>query len=165
MHGRRWFFRPVGLDGDDGGNEQERGNANKKENSENSTRPQEEINWHKLIWEDFLPNALTIGVPYELFWRLNPKKLKAFQIAFENKRKIRDEENWISWGVYGMSALSVVLGNVFSKNSRYVENPFLQSLKNKTKILTEEEKEQKTKELFMQLSIMESNYKMSKKTK
>ena len=88
-----------------------------------------------------MPNALTIGVPYELFWHLNPTKLKPFYKAFENKRKIRDEENWTYWGYYGMSALSVVLANAFSKNSqaKYIEKPVCQEMANKDRELTEEE--------------------------
>ena len=165
MHGRRWFFRPVGLDGDAGGNEQECGNTSQEKNSQNSARPQEETNWHKIIWEDFLPNALTIGVPYEIFWHLNPTKLKPFQTAFENKRKLRDEENWIVWGTYGISALSVVLDSAFSKNSqaKFVEKPVYQQAKENNGELTEEEKIQQTEQLFMQLRLMESNYNLNHK--
>ena len=164
MHGGRWFFRPVGSDGDDGRNEQERRRTDQEKNSESSPRPQEEINWHKLIWEDFLPNALTIGVPYELFWRLNPTKLKPFYTAFENKRKMRDEENWLYWGTYGISAFTVVLANAFSKNSqaKYVEKPIYQQLTNKSEQLTEQEKIEQTKQLFMQLQIMQVNHKSTK---
>lgn len=145
MHGRRWFFRPVGLGGNDGGNESECGSTDKEENSENSTRPQEEIDWHKLIWEDFLPNALTIGVPYELFWHLNPKKLKPFYTAFENKRKLRDEENWLYWGTYGLSALQTVMSHfgagLSGKKSdvEYIKKPMYQEIANKDRELTEEE--------------------------
>ena len=164
MHGGRWFFRPIGSDGNDGGNEQERRNSDQEKNSESSARSQEEVNWHKIIWEDFLPNALTIGVSYELFWHLNPTKLKPFQIAFENKRRMRDEENWLYWGTYGMSALSVVMANAFSKNSKakYVEKPIYQQISNKKEELTEEEKIEQTKQLFMKLQVMQSNHKAKK---
>ena len=168
MYGRRWFFRPVGLDGDDGGNESERGRTNKEEKSEDSTRPQEEINWHKLIWEEFLPSALTIGVPYELFWHLNPTKLKPFYTAFENKRKLRDEENWLYWGNYGLSALQTVMSHfgagLSGKKSdvEYIKKPIHQQANNKAEELTEEEKIKQTQQLFMQLQIMGANHKLSK---
>ena len=160
MHGRRWFFRPVGLDGNDGGNEQERSGTSEEETS----RPQEKINWHKIIWEDILPNALTIDVPYDVFWHLNPKKLKPFQIAYENKRRLRDEEQWMYWGSYGISALSVVIENVLSKNTKveYVKKPILQQVASTSENLTEEEKKKQTEHLFMQLMIMETNHKSSK---
>ena len=107
---------------------------------------------------------MTIDVPYELFWHLNPTKLKPFQIAFDNKRRMRDEENWLYWGTYGMSALSVVLANAFSKNSqaKYVEKPIYQQIVNKKEKLTEEEKIEQTKQLFMQLQVMQSNHKDKK---
>lgn len=88
-----------------------------------------------------MPDALTIGVTYNLFWHLNPKKLKPFFKAFENKRKMRDEESWIWWGTYGISALSVVLASAFSKDSKakYVNKPVYQEMEDKDKELTEEE--------------------------
>ena len=110
-----------------------------------------------------LPNALTIGVSYELFWHLNPTKLKPFYTAFENQRKMRDEENWIVWGTYAMSMFSTVLASAFNKNSqaKYIEKPVYQSAKENQ--ITQKEKEQKIEQLFMQLQIMETNYNLNHK--
>lgn len=104
-------------------------------------------------------------MPYELFWHLNPTKLKPFQTAFENQRKLRDEEQWIYWGTYAMSALSVVMANAFSKNShaKFVEKPIYQQVRENTGELTEEEKIRQTEQLFMQLRLMESNYNLNHK--
>ena len=104
-------------------------------------------------------------MPYELFWHLNPTKLKPFHTAFENKRKLRDEENWITWGTYAMSALSVIMANAFSKNSqaKFIEKPVYQQVRENTGELTEEEKIRQTEQLFMQLQLMESNYKLNHK--
>lgn len=111
-----------------------------------------------------MPDALTIGVPYDLFWHLNPTKLKPFYTAFENKRKIRDEENWLTWGTYAMSMFSVILANAFNKNSqaKYIENPIYKQAKNNGQ-LTEEEKQKQIEQLFMQLQIMETNFKSNHK--
>ena len=100
-----------------------------------------------------------------MFWHLNPTKLKPFQTAFENQRKIRDEENWLTWGTYAMSMFSVVLANAFSKNSqaKYIESPIYQQAKENKKI-TEEEKKNQIEQLFMQLQIMETNYKLNHKS-
>lgn len=100
-----------------------------------------------------------------MFWHLNPTKIKPFYKAFENKRKMRDEENWIYWGTYGMSALSVVLANAFSKNSqvKYIEKPVYQSAEEQTGELTEEEKIRQTEQLFAQLKLMEVNYNLNHK--
>lgn len=63
-----------------------------------------------------------------------------------------------------MSALSVVLSNAFSKNSKaeFIEKPILQNLKTISKELTEEEKKRQTEQLFMQLMIMGVNHKNNK---
>lgn len=116
-----------------------------------------------------MPNALTIGVPYELFWRLNPTKLKPFYTAFENKRKLRDEESWLYWGNYGLSALQTVMSHfgagLSGKKSdvEYIKKPIHRQENNKAEELTEEEKKQQTEQLFMQLQIMGANHKLSKK--
>ena len=109
---------------------------------------------------------MTIGVPYELFWHLNPTKLKPFYTAFENKRKMRDEEQWLYWGTYGMSALSVVLENAFSKNSKaeYIQKPVYQTESKNNEQITKEEKKQKTEKLFMQLILMEANFNLNHKS-
>lgn len=106
-----------------------------------------------------MPSALSIDVPYELFWHLNPTKLKPFFKAFENKRKMRDEEQWMYWGTYGMSALSTIVAHAFSKGSqaKYIEEPLFKKLES-NKEITEEEKRIKTEQLFMQLQIMQINF-------
>lgn len=111
-----------------------------------------------------LPSALTIDVPYELFWHLNPKKLKPFYTAFENKRKLRDEENWFVWGNYAMSAFITIVSNVLSKNSqaKYVEKPLYKMIETQ-KELTEEEKRIKREELFTKLQIMQANFEITHK--
>jgi hypothetical protein len=111
---------------------------------------------------------LTIGVPYELFWHLNPKKLKPFYTAYENKRKIRDEEMWIWVGAYFKSAFETVIAHFGAglsgktSQAKYIDKPIYKNISN-NKELTEEEKIKQTKELFMQLSIMEANFNSRKK--
>lgn len=104
-------------------------------------------------------------MPYNLFWHLNPTKLKPFYTAFENKRKLRDEENWITWGTYAMSALSVVMANAFSKNSqaKFIEKPVSQQVRENAGELTEDEKQKQIELLFMQLRLMEANHKLNHK--
>ena len=163
MYGGRWFFRPIGSDGDVTRNEQGHRRADKEEAEKSSARSQEEANWHKIIWEEILPWALTVDVPYELFWHLNPKKLHPFYTAFENKRRLRDEENWFVWGTYGMSAFATILASAFSKgsNAKFIEKPlYKSSAEVKAEALTEEEKIKQTELLFMKLEIMGANHKL-----
>lgn len=87
-------------------------------------------------------SALVLGVPYDVFWHLTPKKLESFYKADEIKRQRRDEENWIL-GRYVLSAVSVAIEhNLAGKNAKtkYIENPFLQELEIG---LTEEERNEK----------------------
>ena len=63
-----------------------------------------------------------IGVPYELFWKLNPRKLKPFEAAY--KMKLDREQDMINakaWvnGLY----VQMAIGSCFSKNSKYPESP------------------------------------------
>lgn len=79
-----------------------------------------------------LPNALAIGVPYETFWHLTPKKLKAFYKAYELKRKLLDEQMWFM-GQYVLSAVSMAVEhNLHGKKARskYIEKPILQTEQN-----------------------------------
>lgn len=75
------------------------------------------------IEKSWLPQCLSIGISYELFWKLNPEKLKPF---FEAE-KIKQEEkyrhaNYIAWltGLYMTHAIAAC----FSKNKKYPEKPF-----------------------------------------
>lgn len=76
-----------------------------------------------------LPNALAIGVPYETFWHLTPKKLKSFYKAYELKRKLQDEQMWFM-GQYVLSAVSMAVEhNLHGRKARskYIEKPILQT--------------------------------------
>lgn len=85
----------------------------------------------ELINKVWLPQALTIGVGYELFWKLNPKKLKPFMVAFKQKK---DEEiatiNYTTWlqGRYNADAINCN----FSKNGKYPDKPIDLSGKKET---------------------------------
>lgn len=66
----------------------------------------------------WLPNALSVCVPYEIFWNLSPNKLKPFAKANEMKIKQKNCEMWMQ-GFYMMSAI----GACFSKSSKYPNKP------------------------------------------
>ena len=162
MYGKRWFFRPVGSDGDATGSERQA-----KESKKSSTRPQE-VDFYKIIINEFLPHALTIGISYFDFWHMNPAILKAHVDAFIEKRKIMDEQMWVM-GHYIMSALdATVCNNVLwrgknGKPAKYIEKPIMQTVNNNNKVLTEEEKKRETEKFFMSLKIMEANFKANHK--
>lgn len=83
---------------------------------------------------------MAIGVPYDVFWHLTPKKLESFYKADEIKRKRRDEEAWFQ-GMYFASAINSTICNAFrekGKLEKYIETPFLQDLG-----MSEEERNEK----------------------
>lgn len=77
-----------------------------------------------------MPNALAIGVPYELFWHLTPKKLESFSIAYKLRQRMDDERDW-KLGLYFCNAAFVATANAiaaaFGKkgNAEYLKEPFL----------------------------------------
>ncbi len=90
-----------------------------------------------MINEVWLPNALHAGVDYELFWRLNPKRLKPFIKVYEQKQKqIMERINFTAWlhGVYMTHAYAAVS----TPNNRYLSEPI-------ALYETEEDKEKKAK--------------------
>lgn len=64
-----------------------------------------------------MPEALAMGIPWEVFWHLNPKKFKPF-IAAKKKKMVELDQFVHTWiGTYGISALTTAISKCFSKNS------------------------------------------------
>ena len=75
------------------------------------------------MYDLYLPKALLYGCSYELFWKLNPKKLEAFAKAYEEKIELlntcMDTAAWLN-GMYVLNAI----GAAFGKHSnKYPEKP------------------------------------------
>lgn len=100
-----------------------------------------------MIEQEWLPQALAIGVDYNLFWNLNPRKLKPFLKAEKLRQKHQNEFMWIM-GNYIYDAVSVsVYNNLRDKKHRpqkFVEEPFqlfeLEEWEKEAKIQREREK-------------------------
>lgn len=78
--------------------------------------------FREIIENVYLPQALTIGVDYDLFWSLNPRKLQPFVKSFKMKQKIKTEYiNFQTWlqGIYFGKALVASL----DKNQEYFKEP------------------------------------------
>jgi len=78
--------------------------------------------FREIVENVYLPQALTIGVDYDLFWSLNPRKLQAFVKSFKMKQKIKTEYiNFQTWlqGIYFGRALVASL----DKNQEYFKEP------------------------------------------
>lgn len=72
-------------------------------------------------------------MPRREFFHLSPRSLKAYNKAYEIKRKIDDEKAYMQ-GLYNLRAFEVALSEfgagLFGKSSHaeYLKKPFLQSL-------------------------------------
>lgn len=75
----------------------------------------------KHIEDVMLPNALMIGVDYDLFWTLNPKSLSPFVKAFSLKQKYDDATAWRT-GMY----IRLAIASSMDKNSKYPSKPMLE---------------------------------------
>ncbi len=66
-----------------------------------------------------MPNALLYGVPYELFWHLNPAKLQPFKEAYQKKLEIDNQNAWLQGWYIRMAVGSVLDG----KKCKYPDAP------------------------------------------
>ena len=72
--------------------------------------------------DTILPTALYIGVPYELFWTLNPHKLEPYYKAEKMRIEAKNNrENVTSW-LIGISVRDAI-ASCFSKSHRYPKKP------------------------------------------
>ena len=147
-----WWFFQTDRSGTDGRGEPDyTASGSQEEIKEIDKEPKK---YSQYIYEEYLPHALTMGVPYELFWHLNPKKIKAFEEAYKLKRKVEDEQMWLM-GMYVNNAVSVAIDHALNgrkAKSKYFEKPIMEQVKdNNPDLMTEEEKLERVKLLFATL--------------
>lgn len=105
-------------------------------------------------------------MPYELFWHLTPKKIKAFEKAYNLKRKVDDEKAYMQ-GVYNLKAFEVVLSQLvagFVKkkcNDEYFKEPLF-SARQDDGILSEEELQKQREEFVVMLERMKAKFDMTR---
>ena len=115
------------------------------------------------VFERLCPYYMSYGMTYEEYWHGDPWSLKAYKIAHNLKRRQQNEMLWLQ-GVYSLNALSVVIGNAFSKKGtpprKYLETPL--DVFPKTDAELKAEQEQQQKKLIAQLSIWKKMFDESK---
>lgn len=94
------------------------------------------------ITENILPQALMIGVEYDLFWTLNPKSLNPFVKAFELEQKQKDSENW-QLGMY----IKLAVGSSLNAKIKYPKEPLSGKLSDE---LVDNEERAKRKQMEIQ---------------
>ena len=90
---------------------------------------------------------MAIGMTYEQYWYDDPLMVRAFYKAHELRRKMVDEEAWMS-GLYVLGALNATVGNMFRKPgttpAEYPPEPYFTKKEREKREKTEEEKKRES---------------------
>lgn len=107
-----------------------------------------------------------MGISVEEFKHMTPYKLECCLKGHNLKREMRDEEMWLWWGHYGLSAVSVAVEHCLAgkkARSKYIEKPIYRELEEQNKPMSEEEL-QRQRELFVaKLEVMKTNFELNHK--
>ena len=98
-----------------------------------------------------------MGISYEEFKHLNPRKIEYIRDGYKQKIKQIDALNWLN-GQYTMSAVAIAIEKNFAKNpsGKYIKQPFIQEMENRENNL------QKQRECFVAgLLAMQKNYELN----
>lgn len=107
--------------------------------------------------------ASSLGIGFSDFKHMTPKKLFRCVEGYKIRKEQRDNEMWLWFGSYGISAFTVAIDRCFSKHPRvkYVENPILSTAEEVNKPMSEEEL-QRQRELFVaKLEVMKTNFELN----
>lgn len=117
------------------------------------------------VFERLCPRYMSYGMTYNQYWHGDPWSLKSYREAYFLRNRHENEMMWIQ-GLYTLNALSVVIGNAFSKKGtpprKYLEKPL--DIFPKTEAEEEAEMEQKQRELIAKLSAWKTVFDMAKKS-
>lgn len=102
-----------------------------------------------------MPNALAIGISYELFWHLNPRKIKPFYEAYKIQMKSLEYRKWIE-GIYTARAIASNFGEKFPEEPLEFYNFDEQEL-------SEQKIKEERKKLIESLKVMQTNFELSHK--
>lgn len=114
---------------------------------------------------------MSIGIPENVFWTLNPKRLKPYDEAERIRAEERDNELWrMGLYVYQATLASTCRSLSGDKSSvKYFEYPLLQSVKEETQAeettMSEDEEMKQVNAIFNALAIRAANSRLSKQQK
>lgn len=111
---------------------------------------------------EWLPQALKLGMTEDQFWRSNPRKLKPYIKAYEERRKEEMQTaNVVAYiqARYFCDSLACTVGNMFGGKHEFPSEPY-EFFADKKKELTEEEKAKQVELLFAELETMQRNFEM-----
>ena len=113
--------------------------------------------------------CLALDMSEDLFWTLNPKRLRPYIEADKMKQENRDAEMW-RMGMYVQNAVAVAVDKVLNGRKsvlEYMDKPILTKYKESQGEveLTEEEQMRQVEALFLSLETLSTNSKLGKKHK
>lgn len=118
---------------------------------------------------ELLPQMMAMGISYEEFWSLTPRKINVIIEGYKLRRKVEDEKQWLLGG-YMFEAVSIALGNAFRKKNQkqksyfeLVKKSFMSELSDKE--MSEEDIQKKRELLMAQLRMKQANFELSKGNK
>lgn len=112
--------------------------------------------------QEYLPDALFIGITESEFWGMNPRRLKARQKAYEKQQEAKIEmlkyETWLN-GLYVAQALKSTVGNMFIKKGA---KPFEYPEKPLGTVDTELDNQKQVEAFFASLEVAQRNFELTK---
>lgn len=95
-----------------------------------------------------------------------PKELEPYEIAHRRKIEEQDYLQYLWWGNYGISALSVAIEHCLAgrkAKSKFINKPLMREIAERSNPMSEEEL-QRQRELFVaKLEVMKSNFELTHK--
>ena len=159
MDGNRRFFRDIRSERHD--RRDVPGDTGETEKS--TARPQEKRGFHEIIWNELFPQAFSIGISLEEFKHLTPIKLRGCFEGFKLLRERRDNEAWLWFGTYGISAFSFAIDHCLNGSkakTEYMKNPLL-SKENNDEDMSEDELQKQREAFVMKMRTMQANFHIS----
>lgn len=108
--------------------------------------------------------AFAIGISVEEFKHLTPAKLECCLKGYNIRRKLIDEEMWVWFGSYGISAVSVAVEHCLAgrkAKGKYVRKPVMKELEEQNKPMTEEELKRQRELFVAKLEVMKTNFELN----
>ena len=106
-----------------------------------------------------------MGISEDLFWTLNPHRLKPYLEAEKLRQQQRDSEMW-RMGIYVFDGVRAAVENVLNGRKsklKYMEKPLFEKAEQQSVELSEEEKVKQAEKIMLQLAVMSANSKLGKK--
>ncbi len=97
-----------------------------------------------------------------------PADLRPYEQAYRLEKQKNDNDAWLTFGTYGISALTVAIDRCLNgrkARSKYIEKPIMQELEEKNKPLSEEEMDRQRELFVAKLEAMRVNFELNHKKK